>query len=113
MNIFQIVCDLLDLVQDMNTQLAAHTHGPTPVPGNATAFSAHSSRAEILSGVLRAITIRAISGNKKKLIQRTSTRLASNARSRKCTGQRHGKRLAWQSEKIKWIIYENDFAVQS
>ncbi|MCF5467179.1 hypothetical protein [Pseudomonas syringae] len=56
-NIFQVVCDLLDLIQDMNAQLAVHTHGPTPVPGNATAFSTHSSRAEILSGALRAITI--------------------------------------------------------
>ncbi len=37
-NIFQVVCDLLDLVQDMNTQLAAHTHGPTPVPESATEF---------------------------------------------------------------------------
>ncbi|MDU8618968.1 hypothetical protein RYB67_10390 [Pseudomonas syringae] len=56
-NIFQVVCDLLDLIQDMNAQLSVHTHGPTPVPGNATAFSAYSSRAEILSGALRAITI--------------------------------------------------------
>jgi hypothetical protein len=37
-NIFQVVCDLLDLVQHMNTQLAAHTHGPTSVPGNASVF---------------------------------------------------------------------------
>lgn len=26
-NIFQVVCDLLDLVQDMNAQLAAHQQG--------------------------------------------------------------------------------------
>lgn len=38
-NLFQVVCDLLDLVQEMNVQLAGHTHGPTPVPENASAFS--------------------------------------------------------------------------
>lgn len=31
-NIFQVVCDLLDLEQQMNAQLSSHTHGPTPVP---------------------------------------------------------------------------------
>jgi hypothetical protein len=39
-NLFKIVCDTLDLLQEMNTQLAVHTHGPTPPPGNATAFNA-------------------------------------------------------------------------
>ena len=31
-NLFQVVCDLLDLVQEMNTQLAGHTHLPGPIP---------------------------------------------------------------------------------
>ncbi|RMR22578.1 hypothetical protein ALP89_200154 [Pseudomonas syringae pv. persicae] len=52
-NIFQVVCDLLDLVQDMNTQLAAHTHGPTPVPGNAAAFTAAAGNVAVLSAKLK------------------------------------------------------------
>ncbi|WP_116834418.1 phage baseplate assembly protein V, partial [Pseudomonas savastanoi] len=56
-NIFQVVCDLLDLVQDMNTQLAAHTHGPSPVPGNTTAFTADGVKAATLAGQLRAVTM--------------------------------------------------------
>ena len=44
-NIFKVVCDLLDLVQQMNTQLAGHTHGPTPVPGNAGAFVGYAGEA--------------------------------------------------------------------
>ncbi|OEC32715.1 hypothetical protein SAMN05216600_11825 [Pseudomonas cuatrocienegasensis] len=31
-NVLQVVCDLIDLVQAMNTQLAAHTHVPGPTP---------------------------------------------------------------------------------
>lgn len=47
-NIFQVVCDLLDLVQQMSTQLAIHTHGPTPVPNNASAFTADSVEVGLL-----------------------------------------------------------------
>ncbi len=56
-NIFKIVCDLLDLVQQMNTQLASHTHGPTPVPGNAAAFTANAGTATLLAGKLKPITL--------------------------------------------------------
>lgn len=56
-NIFQVVCDLLDLVQDMNTQLAAHTHGPTAVPSNAAAFTADATKAAVLSAKLRPVTL--------------------------------------------------------
>ncbi|WP_411383426.1 hypothetical protein ACK3BK_23680 [Pseudomonas sp. L7] len=41
-NVLKVLCDLLDLVHQMNLQLATHTHGPTPPPSNATAFS-HSA----------------------------------------------------------------------
>ncbi len=36
-NQFQVVCDMLDLLQQMNVQLAAHIHvpGPTPSPMDA------------------------------------------------------------------------------
>lgn len=33
-NIFQVLCDLLDLVREMNMQLL----GPTPTPGNGAIF---------------------------------------------------------------------------
>ena len=56
-NIFQVVCDLLDLVQQMNTQLASHTHGPTPVPGNAAEFKTNAGTATLLAGKLKPITL--------------------------------------------------------
>lgn len=56
-NIFQVVCDLLDLVQDMNSQLAAHTHGATPVPANAAAFTADATKAALLSAKLKPVTL--------------------------------------------------------
>lgn len=51
MNLFQVVCDLLDLVQQMNTQLAGHTHEPTPLPSNAAAFTANAGMATLMEGV--------------------------------------------------------------
>ncbi|WP_419737399.1 hypothetical protein [Pseudomonas sp. COR18] len=56
-NVLQVLCDLLDLVEQMNTQLASHTHGPTPVPGNAAAFSSAATAARGMSSKLRPITL--------------------------------------------------------
>lgn len=44
-NLIQVVCDMLDLLQQMNTQLAAHAHvpGPTPSPTDAAAFTTKAS----------------------------------------------------------------------
>lgn len=56
-NVLQVLCDLLDLVQQMNVQLASHTHGPTPVPGNAAAFTANAGKATVLTGQLQPITL--------------------------------------------------------
>ncbi|MCL8302194.1 hypothetical protein [Pseudomonas mosselii] len=56
-NVLQVLCDLLDLVQLMNTQLAAHTHGATPVPSNAAAFTTAAATALTLSGKLKPITL--------------------------------------------------------
>ena len=56
-NLFKIVCDTLDLLQQMNTQLASHTHGPTPVPGNAAAFTANAASSQQLAGKLKPITL--------------------------------------------------------
>jgi len=55
-NVLQVLCDLLDLVQLMNTQLARHTHGPTPVPGNAADFLSNSGTASLLGTKLEKIT---------------------------------------------------------
>lgn len=56
-NIFQVVCELLNLVQRMNTQMAIHTHGPTPVPGNAADFMNNSIDAGLLEKNLKKITL--------------------------------------------------------
>ncbi|AMS20570.1 hypothetical protein AYK59_10655 [Pseudomonas synxantha] len=49
-NVLQVLCNLLDLVQQMNNELARHTHGPTPIPTNATEFS-NSARTALELGV--------------------------------------------------------------
>ena len=58
-NLFQVVCDMLDLLQQMNSQLAAHTHvpGPTPSPTDATAFTTKAAQATELSIKLKSITL--------------------------------------------------------
>lgn len=58
-NLFQMVCDVLDLLQQMNAQLAAHTHvpGPTPSPTDAAAFTAKAATAVQLAMQLRPITL--------------------------------------------------------
>jgi uncharacterized protein involved in type VI secretion and phage assembly len=57
-NVLQVLCDLLDLVQEMNTQLAAHTHvpGPTPSPADATEFTQKAGTAALLAALLKPIT---------------------------------------------------------
>lgn len=39
-NVLEVLCDLLVLVQQINTRLAGHVHGASTTPGNATAFTA-------------------------------------------------------------------------
>jgi hypothetical protein len=56
-NIFQMVCDLLHLVQYMDTQLAAHQHGPTPVPADASAFTEDAIKAELMLAKLKPVTL--------------------------------------------------------
>ncbi|GFM73006.1 hypothetical protein PSCICL_39980 [Pseudomonas cichorii] len=56
-NIFKVLCDLLDLVQEMNLQLAAHVHGPTPPPSNAAEFSEAAASALMLLTRLKPITL--------------------------------------------------------
>ncbi|RMO10457.1 hypothetical protein ALQ47_03201 [Pseudomonas cichorii] len=56
-NIFKVLCDTLDLLQEMNTQIAAHTHGTTPPPSNAAAFMADAAKAAVLSAMLDRVTL--------------------------------------------------------
>ena len=56
--LLQVVCDLLDLVQEMNTQLAVHTHLPGPT--DAALFVLNSSYAQDLRAALKEITLRGV-----------------------------------------------------
>ncbi|MGR4042509.1 hypothetical protein [Pseudomonas sp. 910_21] len=56
-NVLQVMCDLLDLVQKMNVQLAGHTHGQTPLPSNAAAFTSDAAKAGALAIKLKPITL--------------------------------------------------------
>ncbi|RTY79421.1 hypothetical protein [Pseudomonas veronii] len=55
-NVLQVLCDLLDIVQQMNSQLASHTHGPTPIPGNSVEFSINAGAAASLNRILEMMT---------------------------------------------------------
>ncbi|MGE1152304.1 hypothetical protein [Pseudomonas kitaguniensis] len=56
-NVLQVLCDLLDLVQQMNVQISAHTHGPTPPPGNASAFTGYAAEVSALTTAVEPITL--------------------------------------------------------
>jgi hypothetical protein len=56
-NTLKVLCDLIDLVDQMNIQLAEHVHGPTPPPTNASAFTAASGTAKQLSGKMKPIVL--------------------------------------------------------
>ncbi len=56
-NVLQVLCDLLDLVEQMNIQIAAHVHASSPPPNNASSFTADAASASALSGKLKPITV--------------------------------------------------------
>lgn len=56
-NVLRVLCDLLELVQQMNSQLAGHTHGPTPVPSISAVFTSNASVAALLSTKLESIAL--------------------------------------------------------
>ncbi len=56
-NIFKVLCDTLDLLQEMNAQIAGHVHGQSPPPNNAAAFIADAAKARLLSVMLGAVTL--------------------------------------------------------
>jgi hypothetical protein len=55
-NVLQVLCDLIDLVTQMNADIAGHVHGSSPVPSNAASFAAHAGTGAQLFGQLTPIT---------------------------------------------------------
>lgn len=55
-NVLQVLCDLIDLVTQMNTELAGHVHGPSPAPANAADFIENAGTGLQLTGQLAPIT---------------------------------------------------------
>jgi hypothetical protein len=56
-NVLQVLCDLLELVQQMNVQLARHTHGITPIPNDAAEFAEIAMSIEAMSAKLVPVTL--------------------------------------------------------
>ena len=56
-NVLRVFCDLLDLVQKMNAELATHTHGPMLPPGNAAFFTQCSIVTSQFSSEMKPITV--------------------------------------------------------
>ena len=56
-NVLQVLCDLLQIVQQMNMQLADHTHGTSPVPGNAAIFTGNAAQVLQLNAQLKTISL--------------------------------------------------------
>jgi hypothetical protein len=55
-NIFQVLCDTLDLIEQMATQISSHVHGSSPLPMNSAAFTAGAAKAALFSISLKAVT---------------------------------------------------------
>lgn len=55
-NVLQVLCELLDLVEQMNTAIATHKHGATPIPDNAGGFTINSATALGLANKVKPIT---------------------------------------------------------
>lgn len=55
-NVLQVLCDLIEVVQDMNIQIAAHVHAYSPPPNNASIFVNASGRALELNEKMKPIT---------------------------------------------------------
>ncbi|MNR57313.1 hypothetical protein D3C85_1780600 [compost metagenome] len=52
----QVLCDVIDLVIQMNTDIAGHQHASSPVPTNAASFAGHAGTGTQLFGQLQPIT---------------------------------------------------------
>lgn len=55
-NVLHVLCDVIELLEQMNTGIAAHKHGPTPPPDNAVEFTTHAASAMALATQLKTIT---------------------------------------------------------
>ncbi|MGP5566395.1 hypothetical protein ACTXN8_03245 [Pseudomonas helleri] len=55
-NVLQVLCDVIDLLIQMNADIASHQHASSPVPTNAASFAGHAGTGTQLSGQLRPIT---------------------------------------------------------
>lgn len=64
------MCDLLDLLQEMNVQLAGHTHlpGPTPSPTDAAVFRSQAAKTALISSALWAIIMRKVQNRLYELV---------------------------------------------
>ncbi|MEZ0507277.1 hypothetical protein ACAW49_03570 [Pseudomonas sp. Env-44] len=56
-NSLQILCELIELVELMNTQLSIHKHGPTPIPENSSAFIENTAVTADMQRQLKSITL--------------------------------------------------------
>ncbi|MBW8128433.1 MULTISPECIES: phage baseplate assembly protein V [Pseudomonas] len=57
LNILQVVLDTLQLLSEINEQIATHAHGPTPPPNNASAFSLFALRTSSAALLVSEITL--------------------------------------------------------
>lgn len=57
MRLSLVLCDLLDLVEQMNIQIASHIHASSPPPNNAASFTAASALAKNLTSYMKNITL--------------------------------------------------------
>ncbi|WP_085704656.1 hypothetical protein [Pseudomonas sp. B15(2017)] len=55
-NVLRVLGDTLDLISQLATELAEHTHGPSPAPTQAAAFFNDAAKAELLSAELADVT---------------------------------------------------------
>ena len=55
-NMMQVLCDLLDLAERMNHQIAQHVHAPSEPPLSATLFRDNANKAGLLATQLKYIT---------------------------------------------------------
>ncbi|MFL6968459.1 hypothetical protein ACJ6X8_19700 [Pseudomonas alvandae] len=55
-NVLQVLVNLIDMVEQLNADIAFHKHGPTPPPDNAGSFIAHAATALELYHQLNPIT---------------------------------------------------------
>jgi hypothetical protein len=56
-NVLRVLGDTLDLIEQIASELAAHTHGPSPIPTQASTFTAEAATASALLVELKSITL--------------------------------------------------------